>query len=391
MNPLRSLVSWLPLLLFTGGSLAAQQPASADSAPVDSKGLLITPFIAPGYTPEMGGLLTLGALMSFRPPPVLKRGSQEPVQRSTLTVNGSYSTTGAINANAKLSTYLRGDELRLFVDFAYKDMPDEYWGVGYEAGQAPESDSTTSYERSSWALFPKVLFRFTPTIMVGGALDFNSTTATDVSPGMAEDPYYQKFGATNLNSGTGVVFQFDSRDIAANAWKGLYLNAQALFYGTTLGGDNTYQVYDIDYRQYRQMGRPGKTLGWTVRTRSSRGDVPWAELSQLGSSTDLRGYRQGRYRDKAMVYAIVEYRHQFTSAKRPGGLSRHGVVGWVGGGSVGEDLGGFDHILPNWGVGYRFEVQPRMSVRMDIGFGKEFYSDGDAFEPAVYFNFTEAF
>ena len=32
-----------------------------------------------------------------------------------------------------------------------------------------------------------------------------------------------------------------------------------------------------------------------------------------------------------------------------------------------------------------------MSVRMDIGFGKEFYSDGDAFEPAVYFNFTEAF
>ena len=339
MNPVRSLVSWLPLLLFTGGSLAAQQPASADSAPVDSKGLLITPFIAPGYTPEMGGLLTLGALMSFRPPPVLKRGSQEPVQRSTLTVNGSYSTTGAINANAKLSTYLRGDELRLFVDFAYKDMPDEYWGVGYEAGQAPESDSTTSYERSSWALFPKVLFRFTPTIMVGGALDFNSTTATDVSPGMAEDPYYQKFGATNLNSGTGVVFQFDSRDIAANAWKGLYLNAQALFYGTTLGGDNTYQVYDIDYRQYRQMGRPGKTLGWTVRTRSSRGDVPWAELSQLGSSTDLRGYRQGRYRDKAMVYAIVEYRHQFTSAKRPGGLSRHGVVGWVVEGPSGRTWG----------------------------------------------------
>jgi hypothetical protein len=388
MRHLRALV---PFAVFLAGTLAAQEPARRDSVPADEKGFLITPFIAPGYTPEMGGLLTLGALMSFRTSPIFKQGSQELVQRSTITVNGSYSTTKAINANVKLSTYMRGDQLRLFVDFAYKDMPDEYWGVGYEAGQAPESDSTTSYQRSSWVIFPKMLWRLTPTIMAGAALDFNSTTATDVSPGMAEDPYYQAFGATNFNSGTGVVFQFDSRDIAANAWRGVYLNAQALFYGTTLGGDNTYQVYDIDYRQYRQLGRPGKTLAWTVRTRSSHGDVPWAELSQLGSSTDLRGYRQGRYRDKTMLYGIVEYRHQFTNTKRPDGLSRHGVVAWVGGGSVGEDLGDLDHLLPNWGVGYRFEVQPRMSVRVDIGFGKEFYSSGDAYEPAVYFNFTEAF
>jgi Omp85 superfamily domain len=391
MHRVRFLASWLPLLLCAGGSLAAQQPAAADSVPTRPKGFLITPFIAPGYTPEMGGLLTLGALMSFPTSPRLKPGTQEPVQRSTLIFNGSYSTTKAVNLNAKLATYRRGDAIRLFVDFAYKDMPDEYWGVGYEAGQAPESDSTTSYQRSSWSLFPKLLFRISHSIMVGGALDFNSTTASDVSAGMAADPYYQRFGATNLNSGGGVVFQFDSRDIAANAWKGVYLNAQALAYGTTLGGDNSYQVYDVDYRQYHALSRPGKTLAWTVRTRISHEDVPWAELSQVGSSNDLRGYRQGRYRDKTMLYGIVEYRHQFLNVKREGGMSRHGYVAWVGAGSIGEDLGDLEHMLPNWGVGYRFEVQPRMSVRMDVGFGKEFYSSGEAFEPAVYFNFTEAF
>jgi outer membrane protein assembly factor BamA len=339
----------------------------------------------------MGALLTVGALMSFPTTPALKPGTQEPVQRSTLIFNGSYSTTKAINLNAKLSTFRRGDAIRLFVDFAYKDMPDEYWGVGYEAGQAPESDSATSYHRSSWSLFPKMLFRLTQAIMVGGALDFNSTPASDVSPGMAADPYYQQFGATNYNSGAGLVFQLDSRDIAVNAWEGVYLNAQALSYGKALGGDNTYQVYDVDYRQYRGLSRPGKTLAWTVRARLGYGDVPWAELSQIGSSNDLRGYRLGRYRHKAMMYGIVEYRHQFLNAKREGGMSRHGYVAWVGAGSVGEDLGDLEHVLPNWGVGYRFEVQPRMSVRMDVGFGKEFYSDGEAFEPAVYFNFTEAF
>jgi len=392
VSPLRSLVSWLLLLLLAGGSLAAQEPAAADTAPKRPKGFVITPFIAPGYTPEMGGLLTLGALMTFPTTPAVKPGTQEPVQRSTLIFNGSYSTTKAVNVNAKLSTFRRGDRLRLFVDFAYKDMPDEYWGVGYEAGTAPESDSATSYQRSSWLLFPKMLFRISHSIMIGGALDFNATTASDVSPGMAAEPYYQQFGADNFNSGGGLVFQLDSRDIAANPWVGVYVNAQALTYGTALGGDNTYQIYDVDYRQYRGLSRPGKTLAWTLRTRVGHGEVPWAELSHIGTSNDLRGYRLGRYRHKAMLYGIVEYRHQFLNAKREGGMSRHGFVVWLGAGSVGEDLADLEQVLPNWGVGYRFEVQPRMSVRMDLGFGKEFYSSGNsAFEPSVYFNFTEAF
>jgi hypothetical protein len=37
-------------------------------------------------------------------------------------------------------------------------------------------------------------------------------------------------------------------------------NAQAVFYGKWLGGENVYQVYDVDYRQYKQLGRPGITL-----------------------------------------------------------------------------------------------------------------------------------
>jgi outer membrane protein assembly factor BamA len=162
-------------------------------------------------------------------------------------------------------------------------------------------------------------------------------------------------------------------------------------YGRILGGDNEYRILDIDYRQYAGLGRIGKTLAWTVRSRLGFGGVPWAELSQIGSSNDLRGYRQGRYRDKAMIYGIVEYRYQFTSQKRKQGLSRHGLVGWIGAGSIADRFQDFSDWLPNWGVGYRLEVQPRMSVRADIGFGKEYLESGDVFEPSIYFNFTEAF
>ena len=64
--------------------------------------------------------------------------------------------------------------------------------------------------------------------------------------------------------------------------------------------------------------------------------------------------------------------------------SRHGFVTWAGVGWIGEnmrDLRG--HYLPNLGIGYRFELQPRMNVRIDFGWGIE--SSG------IYFNFTEAF
>lgn len=352
---------------------------------------MLTPFVAPGYTPEQGALLTAGALVSFRTRPELISGAlSELVQRSTITLNASYSTTGAFTFNVDLASYWSGDRLRIFTKFGLKDMPDHYWGVGIEAGKAPEGDSTTAYQRTSLVLMPKVLWRVRPDVYVGGLLDLNRTVASEVSPGMAADPYYQAFGPENSNVGIGAIFQYDTRDIAANAWGGLFLSAQATAYGG-LGGDNDYEVYDLEYRQYHQVGRPGRTLAWTARSRLAYGDVPWAELSQVGSGTDLRGYRQGRYRDKAMLYAILEYRHQFRNEKRPTGLSRHGLVGWGGAGSVGNDVRGFDQWLPNWGVGYRLEVQPRMSVRVDVGFGREYLDSGNKFVPSVYFGFTEAY
>jgi hypothetical protein len=82
-----------------------------------------------------------------------------------------------------------------------------------------------------------------------------------------------------------------------------------------------------------------------------------------------------------MLYFIGEYRHQF--AKSDGKLSKSGFVVWVGGGTLGETVAEFDKWLPNGGFGYRFEVQPRMNLRLDVGFGKE--------ARGFYFNFNEAF
>lgn len=183
------------------------------------------------------------------------------------------------------------------------------------------------------------------------------------------------------NSGVGIILQHDSRDIPVNAWSGSLLNLSATFYTPGLGGDNTYQVYVVDFRKYFPIKRDGRTLAFQAKTRLGFGDIPYGEMSQLGTPFDLRGYTWGRYRDKSLLFFLAEYRHTFLKKSKE--LSKHGIVVWAGGGTLGENVSDFNHWLPNFGIGYRFEVQPRMNVRVDIGFGTE--------TRGFYFNFNEAF
>ncbi len=341
----------------------------------------VTPYVAPGYTPEMGALLAAGGLFSFATDP-----ADTVSPRSNFPVAIAYSTTGAITCSLVMASYWKGDRVRIPVDLWFKSMPDNYYGTGYDAGRnTVVSDSTTAYQRT-WAWFnPRFLLQVRGPLYAGLDLDVNYTLAADVNPVMAADPAYLASGAENFNLGLGAVLLYDSRDVPVNAWSGTYFSGRARFYGTTIGGDNDYQIYDVDYRYYLPVGGPGRTLAWQFRTRIGKGDVPWAELSQPGTPFDLRGYRWGRYRDESMLYMLLEYRRM--QRHEDGRVGPHGLVGWIGGGSIAPQARDFEHWLPNFGVGYRLQVQPRMNLRLDVGFAQE----ESGWQPALYFNFNEAF
>lgn len=341
---------------------------------------MMTPFGAPAYTPELGGLIAVGGLATFKTNP-----TDSLIQRSSLPFSIGYSTTGAVVANAILSSFWFKDKLRVYGDFWLKDMPDHYWGVGYQSNlNTVKSDSTTYYHRKWWWINPRILFQVRKHYFVGLNIDYNYTQGSNPSQGVTEDETYQKYQDKPLNSGLGIILQYDSRDIPVDAWKGVLLDFRGSFYSESFGGDNNYQVFQLDYRQYQQVFRKGTTLAWQLKARVSNGDVPYGEMSQLGSPFDLRGYTWGRFRDESMFFFLAEYRHVFI--KNPVELSKHAVITWIGSGTVFnintlEDND--NHWLPNFGIGYRIEVQPRMTLRLDFGIGRE--SSG------FYFNFNQAF
>ncbi|VDZ97117.1 Outer membrane protein/protective antigen OMA87 [Salmonella enterica subsp. enterica] len=61
-----------------------------------------------------------------------------------------------------------------------------------------------------------------------------------------------------------------------------------------------------------------------------QGDVPWKCCRLRAVTIVCAAIMKGRYRDKNAISGQLEYRHKLSC--------RHGVVGWVGAGTMGSSL-----------------------------------------------------
>ncbi len=342
----------------------------------------LLPFIAPSYTPETSVMLTLGGLYTFKLSPDNKL-----LSRSSVPFSIGYSTNGSLMISIKANIYGLSNKLRFTGEYWNKNMPDNYWGVGYQKGRyTPESDTTTAYHRN-WQQFKfKIAYMVEKNFYIGVNYDYNNTNATEVNDVMAADSNYLLHGSDIFNSGLGLVWRFDSRDFPENAYRGIFFELAGTAYGKHTSSNNIFQVYEIDYRQYQKIIRDGSTLAWQLKTRLSYGDVPWTELSMIGTPFDLRGYTWGQYRDHSALFFLTEYRYMLPRKKPNGRGDMYGPFGvavWAGTGSVTQDIGDFTYFIPNGGVGLRFEIQKRMNLRIDYGLGVN--------SSAFYISFNEAF
>ncbi|NPA35879.1 MAG: BamA/TamA family outer membrane protein, partial [Chlorobi bacterium] len=272
--------------------------------------------------------------------------------------------------------------------FQYKNRTDNYWGVGYDNGdRMDKSDTTTAYDRTYFKFKQRVMFNLGSNLFLGPVVDLNISKASNLNQVMMTDEYVLSQGTEFSTMGFGIAFEHDSRDFPSNAYKGWYLGGTIAYYNDWIKSDASYFRTEVTYKQYITIRRKRRVLSWQVRAIMSAGNfIPWADMAKIGGKNDLRGYTLGRYRDKELLTAVVEYRHMF-KRKRMGKdgtyNSRWGYVVWVGAGSVAPEIVELKDWLPNGGAGLRFEIRDRMNVRVDAGLGKG--------EHGFYVTFKEAF
>ena len=97
---------------------------------VESGKLLITPLAGPAYTPELGFTIAGGIMTSFK-----TNLTDSLIQRSSAPIMLGVSSTGAYFLQSKWTTFWLEDKMRIYSDLNFKDMPDNYWGIGYDAAR----------------------------------------------------------------------------------------------------------------------------------------------------------------------------------------------------------------------------------------------------------------
>lgn len=343
----------------------------------------------PSYTPDFGVLVGGSALLTFRMNP-----SDTTQRRSVVPVAIALMFKGGLNLFSKPQLFFKGDRFRIFGTFSYKNTQENFYGIGYETNKHyVRSDTTSQYRYSGIQVNPWFLFRLGHSnFFAGPQIDINYDKMTKPAKYLVDEPSYKEAGGTaegytNFSSGVGFLLTYDTRDVPANAYKGMYLDFRGMMYQKFLGSDNNFYRLEVDYRQYKSVGRR-KVIAWTAQTKNVFGDVPLNKYALSGTPFDLRGYYMGQFRDKTSHVVMAEYRQMINTQKRNWAtklLSHVGYVAWAGCGFMGPNPGKIEGVLPNLGVGLRIEVQPRMNVRLDLG--RDMVNKQNLF----YFNMTEAF
>ena len=339
----------------------------ADNQYDPAKGVNWSVLPGPFYTPELKLGLGMAVAGIYRVDP-----ADSKTQNSSLSFTGFVSSSGALGIGLNNYTFFSDDRWRLFIDGSIAKVPTSFWGIGYDAAQGGEQ----SYTNNSVRMHPVILREVADNLYIGAGWDFSSMQASveNAHPGDVFSTCHAE--PSPLSSGASVAVNYDSRDVVTRPEHGQFFKAEYTLFDPSLGSDTHFTAAELQYDYYHILNEK-TVLAFDLWGRFTRGEVPWDMLSMAGDDRRLRGYYQGRYRDKDVVSGQIEYRRKLNW--------RHGYVLWLGAGALGNDTGDLGHhpVLPTAGVGYRFEVKPAMNIRLDLGFGRE--------SAGFYFQVAEAF
>lgn len=290
---------------------------------------------------------------------------------SNISLYGDVSTVGFYLLGIRGNHLFPQDRYRINYTSFFYYFPSKFWGMGYENGN--NSDNESKLHRWQAAVNAAFLFRLAPHFYAGpmAAFDYVKATQTD-RPELLDGQHRDLH-----NLGIGLSAIYDSRDAITCPHEGFYVDISQCFRPRFLGNRYAFSTTTFCADAYRRVWKGG-ILATDVRGSFNFGNPSWAMMAKLGNPSSMRGYYEGRYRDKHKLEAQIELRQHV--------WRRNGIVLWGGAGCVFPKFSALRtrHILPNYGLGYRWEFKKDVNIRLDYGFGK-------AGQSGFLFNINEAF
>ncbi|MFC2083964.1 BamA/TamA family outer membrane protein [Bacteroidota bacterium] len=352
------------MLLLSGISLQAQ----SDEDTLKTYGLDVFGYPFVFYTPETKLAFGLGGMLYFRT-------ARDPdFKLSNIVISSYYTLNNQYLFNLSPEIYFSKNLGFLEGNIYYGKFVDEFYGFGSDA----EEISNPDYIMKDLGANINLQKNISDDFVIGIIYDYLNSTIND----RKNNPFLLNNNLTGCNggisSGIGINIVWDTKNFLYLPTSGLYYYFSSTFYSKSIGGDFDFNEFIFDLRNFAEIDT-NHIIATQFYGRFARGNPPFYELPKLGGSANMRGYYEGRYRDRNYITFQIEYKTLLFW--KIGGV----IFGGIGDVSPGINDFQLRNIKYSYGFGLRyiFDLKERLTVRADLGFGKN--------TSGVYFSVHEAF
>lgn len=320
------------------------------------------------YTPET--LLAFGAFGAFS----FQFGEKDStLNYSQIQFGAAYTLENQLLIYAPFKLYWGENKHYMFGEIGYYKYFYYYHGIGNESLVENEEIYSVNFPRLRLHYSYMALDKWS----FGGAYwveHFNIKERLD--GGLVENSVGGEGGVTN---GIGPLVVYDSRNDVFYPSKGNYFEAKYLQFPDFFGSAYDFGWGSMDFMKYFSLGKTS-VLATHLNWQFSTGNIPFNLMSAIGGTRNMRGYYQGRHRDRGATIAQVEFRQSLPW--------RFGFVVFGDVGKVYSDADNWATNSLHWtaGAGLRWmlDKERKVNIRLDYGVG-------DRGNSGFYFTIGEAF
>ncbi len=325
-----------------------ESEADADRSPWS-----VFPILA--YSPETNAMLGAGVVYTFDVDGRVEGGSTAG-RRSALAFASAYTFKNQFFVSIAPSLYWDDEAWHAEGEINGKRFPNTFYPIGNDTA----ADRAEDYSDLGLDVAGALSRRLVGSFRTGGQAGafFSKISKKEAGGDLDRDRVAGSDGGRLV--GFGPVLSWDDRDNDFATRRGARYSLGAAYFAKVWGSQFNVSKYEFDARQFFPLGGE-HVLGAQIYAVANLGTVPFQTMAALGGSNRMRGFFEGRYRDRHMLAAQVEYRFPV--------VWRFGAAVFSSVGDVAHDLDGFElgDFKAAGGAGIRFSLNQadRVNLRFD--------------------------
>jgi len=321
------------------------------------------------YTPEVNLAFGAGGILYFR------TSHRKNTRPSKITLSSYYSINHQYLVYLYPVVFFNRNMDEASAEIYFENKIDKFYGIG---NKAPDIESP-AFHYTDFSIIVKFKREFIEDFFATVAYKYMNYHIPDAqeNPYLNNDDVYGSQGG--ITSGLGYGLTYDSRDNVFYPIKGNLLEFYALHFSSFFDSDYKFNSFIFDLRSYNALTKDDNIIAIQGYAAITTGKPPFYELPKLGGQHIMRGYFEGRYRDKDYLTLQVEFRKYLF-------WKFNGIL-FLGMGDVGGEFSdfGLKSVKYSYGIGFRYilDKEEKINLRVDIGFGQN--------TSGFYFGVEEAF